>query len=118
MKIHDGLRSRKSSIPAQSVSHRVPTHKAFPGESHTPQTAEIPILWALRVPLSGSITSGPEANQGICGTSAQRGFESLTELFVCLVGVLFVWLVGWFVWLVFCLFGWCFVYLVGWQTPS
>ncbi len=27
------------------------------------------------------ITSGPEANQGICGTSAQRGFESLTELF-------------------------------------
>ena len=25
VKIHDGLRSRKSSIPAQSVSHRVPT---------------------------------------------------------------------------------------------
>ena len=33
-------------------------------------------------------------------------------LFVCLVGWLFVWLVG--CWLVVCLFGWLVVCLVGW----
>ena len=54
MKIHDGLRSRKSSIPGTS-SFRFPQRVIPRGVPYPPNGGEIPMLLALRIPLSGSM---------------------------------------------------------------